>query len=283
MRLERSCDPRAGNDWLVSDAPAFGVARLRARLQREAYATHRHDTYTVALTEWGVQQFDYRGTVHRSLAGQIVLLHPDEPHNGRAGTVAGFAYRTLYLDPALLFDAVRAINVGQRTLPFVANPVFDDAALARAMAAAFDGPLEPLRAHDLVGAVAQALCGATGRLPQARRALAEPALQRTREFLATHCTQVVRSGELEALSGLSRFELCAQFKRRFGTSPYRYLLMRRLDTVRVRLQRGARLSEVAAEAGFADQAHMTRAFKAAYGLTPRQFVALHAAHQDPNR
>ena len=91
MRLERSCDDAARTDWLLSESPRHGVARLRARLQREAHATHRHDTYTVALTEAGVQEFDYRGTVHRSLPGQIVLLHPDEPHNGRAGTAAGFA------------------------------------------------------------------------------------------------------------------------------------------------------------------------------------------------
>jgi AraC-like DNA-binding protein len=279
MRLERSCVPAAG-DWLVSDAPAHGVARLRARLQREAYATHRHDTYTVALTECGVQEFDYRGAVHRSVAGQVVLLHPDEPHNGRAGTAAGFGYRTLYVEPAVLLEAVQSIDARMRALPFAPTPVLDDGELARVLAGAFDGAMEPLRAQALVWRVAQALCRATRCQAGAPAAIATPALQRVREFLAVHHTRIVRSDELEALSGLSRFELCAQFKRCFGTSPYRYLLMRRLDAVRARLQRGERLSTLALDCGFADQAHMTRMFKAAVGLTPRQFAALHRTPPD---
>jgi AraC-like DNA-binding protein len=279
MRLERSCADAARADWLRSEPPLHGVARLRARLQRAAHATHRHDTYTVTLTEAGVQEFDYRGAVHRSLPGQIVLLHPDEAHNGRAGSAAGFAYRTLYIEPALLFDAVRALDARACTLPFVADPVVDDLALAATVRSAFDGPIEALRADEIALALARVLCRETrpARTP-ARRACADAALERAREYLRLHCRRIVRADELEAMTGLSRFALCVQFKRRYGTTPHRYLLMRRLDAVRARLQQpAARLSDVAVDTGFADQAHMSRAFKAAFGWTPRQFVMLHAA------
>jgi AraC-like DNA-binding protein len=290
MGLERSCEGRASprgdepaGDWLRSEAPASGVSRLRASLRRQAYATHRHDTYTVALTEAGVQEFDYRGAVHRSLPGQVVLLHPDEPHNGRAGTDAGFTYCTLYIEPATLRDAVRALDARAATLPFVTEPVRDDVDLAHVVGSAFDGPLEPLRAQELTLSVARALCAAVrrGAPIDAPRARDEPALQRTREHLAAHCRRVVHADELERVSGLSRYELSLQFKRRFGTSPYRHLLMRRLDAVCGALQRGARLADVAADTGFADQAHMTRAFKAAFGLTPHRYVALLGAGAGP--
>ena len=36
------------------------------------------------------------------------------------------------------------------------------------------------------------------------------------------------------------------------------------------------LADVAGETGFADQAHFTRAFKAAFGLTPARYRALRA-------
>jgi AraC-like DNA-binding protein len=163
----------------------------------------------------------------------------------------------------------------------VPDPVHGDADLACALAGAFDGPMEALRAQALTWNVARVLCRAARRSAAAQRAIAEPALRRAREFLAAHCTRVVRGGELEALTGLSRFELCAQFKRCFGTTPYRYLMMRRLDAVRVRLQRGERLSALALDCGFADQAHMTRMFKAAVGLTPRQFAAMHRRPGEP--
>ena len=87
---------------------------------------------------------------------------------------------------------------------------------------------------------------------------------------------MVHSSELEAVTGLTRYELARQFRWRYGTSPYRYLLMRRLDVARAQLSRHRSLVDVALEAGFADQAHFTRRFKAAFGLTPARYGALRA-------
>ena len=72
------------------------------------------------------------------------------------------------------------------------------------------------------------------------------------------------------------FDLARQFRIMFGTSPYRYLLMRRLDFARERMHRERPLAEVACDAGFADQAHFTRAFKSAFGLTPARYHAFRA-------
>ncbi len=60
----------------------------------------------------------------------------------------------------------------------------------------------------------------------------------------------------------------------FGTSPHRYLLMRRLEFARDRIHGERPLVEVAFDAGFADQAHFTRVFKAAFGLAPARYRAL---------
>ncbi len=95
-----------------------------------------------------------------------------------------------------------------------------------------------------------------------------------REFLDAEKARVVRSSELEAITGLSRYDLARQFRIMFGTSPYRYLLMRRMDDARERLRRDRRLVEIAHDAGFADQAHFTRAFKSTFGLTPARYRLL---------
>ena len=62
----------------------------------------------------------------------------------------------------------------------------------------------------------------------------------------------------------------------YGTSPCRYLLMRRLEFARQRIHLEHALVDVAFDSGFADQAHFTRVFKAAFGLTPAHYRALWA-------
>jgi AraC-like DNA-binding protein len=50
--------------------------------------------------------------------------------------------------------------------------------------------------------------------------------------------------------------------------------MRRLDFARGRLRDGVPLAELALSAGFADQAHFTRMFRSAYGVTPGRYASL---------
>jgi AraC-like DNA-binding protein len=272
--LERSCGrPTAG--WIASTRPVGGVELFRAWFAAEAYRKHRHDTYAIGLTDRGVQVFDYRGSARASTPGQVVVLHPDEAHDGRAGTEEGFGYRIVYVEPARLSRALRTLRGRPCSLPFVPEPVSTNPRLARAVARAFGGPLEPLAADCLVVDLAEGLMlGAGGGVDSPR--VDVTAVERARQFLDAERTRVVHSRELESITGLTRYDLARQFKAMFGTSPYRYLLMRRLDFARERMGHERSLAEVACDAGFADQAHFTRVFRGAVGLTPARYRALAA-------
>jgi AraC-like DNA-binding protein len=236
------------------------------------------------VTDSGVQVFDYRGSVHASTPGQVVVLYPDEIHDGRAGTHDGFGYRILYVEPALLIDAVRALRGRPHPLPFVREPVSMNATLSHAIEEAFRVPLESLAIDGLVVDLAKGLmAGERGRPgPAVSRRVDGPAVERARQFLDAKRTRVVHSTELESITGLTRYDLCRQFRITFGTSPYRYLLMRRLEFARDRIHGERALVEVACDAGFADQAHFTRVFKSAFGLTPARYRALRTARPSPS-
>lgn len=252
---------------------AYGIQRLRAWFGGVGFARHRHDTYAVGLTDSGVQSFWYRGTAHASTPGEVVVLHPDEPHDGYAGTAQGFGYRIAYVRPALVAEAVRAIIGLARGLPYVPRPVVRNASMRTAIEGLFAAESASLAADAFVLRLAEALLMESSGSVLGPPRVDEPAVERARQLLESETRRPVRSSELEAASGLSRFDLARQFRAHVGTSPYRYSLMRRLECARERI--GARPTvELALEAGFADQAHFTRAFKSAFGMTPGRYAAL---------
>ena len=57
----------------------------------------------------------------------------------------------------------------------------------------------------------------------------------------------------------------------YGIAPYAYVTGQRVDRARRLLLDGRSASEAAVEAGFHDQAHLTRHFKRVLGTTPGVF------------
>src|ERR1700758_4292699 len=145
LGLEHLCGPA---EWVAATAPAEGVELFRARLRGRPFSRHRHDVYAIGVTEEGVQTFDYRGTVERSLPGQVYVLHPDEPHDGRAEGPGLFGYRQIYVRPDKIASALPALPGRAMSLPF-APPVTDDTLLARTVRTAFTHAPEPLALDGL--------------------------------------------------------------------------------------------------------------------------------------
>ena len=77
--------------------------------------------------------------------------------------------------------------------------------------------------------------------------------------------------------GWSHKHLIAKFRQQVGLRPKtvaRLIRLIRLDRARLRASAGVgRLDQIAAECGYADQAHLTREFQALVGMTPTEYLA----------
>src|SRR5262249_5458102 len=144
-----------------------------------------------------------RGVAQTSTPGRVVVLHPDETHDGRAGAPDGFGYRIVYVAPARIHEAARAIRGRACALPFLREPVTTNETLASTIDGAFRLPSEPLAVDGVVLRLAEALLDADpssgGSAAPIR--LDVPALARARQFLDSETARVVRSSELEKVSG----------------------------------------------------------------------------------
>lgn len=267
-----------GDNWidLLQDADT-GIETLRAHFKGHAYDPHWHDSYLIGFTETGVQQFRCRQQRNVSTPGKVFFLEPGDIHDGDAPTEGGFTYRMLYIDPqwlerelaALFEEAPSGFQLG------VPQILFDDPQMAVTIDAAF----QAVHGRDLrivrQAALDELLGGVTRRLQWRKRIDDNPRLPlvalRARDYLHAHLMQDIDLDDLARAAGCDRFRLSRAFKEAFGLPPHAYLIQLRLARARQLLGRGLAPAQVAADLGFADQSHLGRWFRRAYGVTPAYY------------
>lgn len=158
----------------------------------------------------------------------------------------------------------------QRVEPLLpAQPRVDSGGLVAALAARLrdellaDDPAAEL-VHDglvceLVGALSR--CG--------RRDGAPPWVAQADEALRAGLDRRWSLADLAAAAGVHPARLARGFRRVYGQSVGERLRRLRVEAARAAVARpGSDLAGVAHDCGFADQSHMTRAFRRAFGVTP---------------
>lgn len=84
---------------------------------------------------------------------------------------------------------------------------------------------------------------------------------------------MIPSSDLAQYVGLSRRRLSSPFALETGLSPKQVARIARFNHAKDLVQSGAQLSDVAAMAGYSDQAHLSREWKSMTGWTLRQSKA----------
>jgi len=159
-------------------------------------------------------------------------------------------------------------------LPFSEPAVLVSAAFGREFASlreelACDGPETALLAHGAVAIALARLSGTRRRGPAPRKWLERVRDKLVDEFRANHSL-----AELAAIANVHPVHVSREFHRFFGCSIAEYVRAIRIGYVQ-RLLAGTALpiAQIASDAGFADQAHLTRVFKRGTGTTPSRFRA----------
>ncbi|WP_131802927.1 AraC family ligand binding domain-containing protein [Mesorhizobium sp. ORS 3428] len=116
-----------------------GLEMLAARYRDHAYALHTHPTWVFGVVVAGVEKLRIGRRRHLAPAGSIIIVNPEDPHDGEKGAPAGWAYRTCYPNAALMAEIAEEFE--QPGLPMFGEGIVHAPELARAF----------VRAHRLVG------------------------------------------------------------------------------------------------------------------------------------
>ncbi|WP_148219595.1 helix-turn-helix transcriptional regulator [Azospirillum sp. B510] len=96
--------------------------------------------------------------------------------------------------------------------------------------------------------------------------------RRVKEMIAANLDGEIRLADLAAECRLSVGHFVRAFRRTANTTPYQWLLQRRIDHAKELIRDGSQtLADVALACGFADQSHFTRTFSRLVGLSPRSW------------
>ncbi|SME90373.1 transcriptional regulator, AraC family [Tistlia consotensis] len=249
---------------------------LAARFFSHRYALHTHDSYVVGTIVGGCETYLLNGERRYAGVGDLCFVQPGEVHDGEPHG-EGYAYRMTYPTVALMRQVASEVTGRPVTAtPSFRAPVVHDPEAAARFAAAHRSLAEGdrLAGDERFVSVLAVILSRHADIGEAIVPGRENrAVGRVRDYLDAHFAEDVELAELAAVAGLSRFHLIRAFRRETGLTPHAWLTDRRVRAARPLLAAGLAPGEVALACGFADQSHLTRAFKARVGVTPGRFRA----------
>jgi AraC-like DNA-binding protein len=205
---------------------------------------------------------------------EVSVVAPYTVHDEGAEPGPTTHWRVLYVAPSLLAELWRGSDLASRH------------GLPRFTRVALSDPAAAVELRTLLQESEESAVPDTEFADRARRWLgrllqhhgtddaapASPAaVQRARQYLHGRPTEPVSLPELSAQAGVTASYLVRSFSRAVGLPPMSYHAQVRLARARRLLAEGKSATWVAYECGFADQSHLSRHFKACYGMTPGLF------------
>ncbi|MDF0605958.1 AraC family transcriptional regulator [Neisseriaceae bacterium TC5R-5] len=260
--------------WRDPDLP-FIEARAVADGRQVCYARHAHACFSIGAITAGQSTYWHGDTQQQVAAGAVVLMNPQQVHACNPIANQPWSYLMCYIDIDWLSQLQHELGIGNGTgfVPFAAHLSIDPAlyrAIKRLYWQLVDVEAEAIHKQEqaigFFGELHQRLQVSTRPLP-----LVKTQLKRAAEFIQTHYTENLTLEQIAQQAGLSVSRLVRAFSQQYGMTPHAYLLNQRIQYSQRQLRCGYSIAEVAAAAGFADQAHFQRTFKRLLAVTPGQY------------
>ncbi|MGD8112360.1 AraC family ligand binding domain-containing protein [Vibrio sp. TRT 17S01] len=249
------------------------ISLIEASYQRFAFSRHYHLDLHIGLITQGQQKFHYQGSSHRVNQGQLVIMQPDELHDGQSILDSGYQTKIFSIDPLWFSDLADPKQSGQ-IISFnqliISDPdIFSH--LCNFHRLLNEQSISQLAKDCLPFEGLTLLLDRFGSFdPRPSQPLGKKSISLLKEYLLANLDQAIRLEQLAQLCQLSPTQFQRHFKAQMGMTPYAWLSRLRLEQAMKLLKAGISGTEVAHQVGYYDQAHFSKAFKLSFGISPSQ-------------
>ena len=231
--------------------------------------SHYHEQAGISVVLRGAIEKDFGGKIYTSPVASVVTMPPQEAHCARFGREGA---RLLVVEAADPLDEMLrpCASVFDRINHF-RDRIINGIAWRIAVELQSRDTASPLAVEGLV---LELLARAVRRKdPEQKNGKSAPAwLAGARDHLHQNFKHSMQINQLAEAVGVHPVHLARVFRDFYGKSPGEYLRQLRLDWAEAQMRiTDAPLSQIALQAGFADQSHFTRTFKRHTGLTPGKY------------
>lgn len=242
-----------------------------------AYQKHFHEEYSIGLIDEGETEAWCDGHAYRVETGRAISFPPGMLHACRPASLESWKYKMLFIKPEWL-DQLEPAMAERLRIPFLLEGRKNQYCrrLINRVADALAGTDEPLAAESAAVELIYALASRnTLDLEHpSGSGYEQPHIRRIQEYLHAHYHERITLQRLEEAVGVSKFHLIRLFKKGTHMPPHAYQNLLRINHAKAELLKRRPIAEIAAETGYYDQSHFSKAFFKIVGVTPQRYVSI---------
>ncbi|AOY75302.1 AraC family transcriptional regulator [Clostridium formicaceticum] len=231
-----------------------------------AYKDHIHQELSIGYIEKGATVLHVNGKNYDIRAGDAVIIYPYVSHKCQPLNINEWQFTMIYVENEFckeIFDDLdRKHSIGIKKL---GKHEFDQikhfADVLKSDVSRFDKEIE------LINTLLQLFttCDVAIKLKSNGK------INIIKNYIEEHFLQSLNLKDIEDRFSINKFALIKGFKDKFNTTPNAYQLQLKIDYGKYLLKSSSNIVDIALRSGFYDQAHFTKEFKKAYGITPLQY------------
>ena len=238
-----------------------GVEIKLCRLSSSDYKSHVHNELSIGYIIDGSTQLSFADTIIHFNKGDGVIIPPFTTHKCSPNDVNTWSYIMLYIDTKyykneIEFTHPQNINGSKLTklIEFI-RQLLDEQ--------------DPLMLETIL---VELLIDFGDSLQKEENLSHEDLIEKTYHYILANVYNVLSLDILQDVSGLNKFTLIRNFKKKYQTTPAAFHLQARVSEAKTLLSKGENVLDICNRLHFYDQSHLIREFKKMYDITPSLYL-----------